>query len=95
MIDSNIAIFSTWKFNEILNYKGHEKKVCLMVCSDDDRYILSSDQGGKNIFWDATSGEKIWDFTLHNVITKSVTFSMDYSTVLLVGSDGILSSSIC
>jgi WD40 repeat protein/serine/threonine protein kinase len=55
----------------------HDSAVLCAVFSPDGKYIASSSQDGKVTFWDAKSGQRLFQFRAHESHARSVAFSPD------------------
>uniref|UniRef100_A0A3P8R8K1 EML-like second beta-propeller domain-containing protein n=1 Tax=Astatotilapia calliptera TaxID=8154 RepID=A0A3P8R8K1_ASTCA len=82
-----IQIYSVTSFDNILNLKGHNGKVCRIEWSLDDSRVVSCGVDGAVYEWNTQSGKRESESVLKSCSYTGVAFSSDCKTILAVGTD--------
>ncbi|CAI5688999.1 cilia- and flagella-associated protein 57 isoform X1 [Oreochromis niloticus] len=82
-----IQIYSVTSFDNILNLKGHNGKVCQIEWSLDDSRVVSCGVDGAVYEWNTQSGKRESESVLKSCSYTGVAFSSDCKTILAVGTD--------
>uniref|UniRef100_A0A3Q4HXN8 Cilia and flagella associated protein 57 n=1 Tax=Neolamprologus brichardi TaxID=32507 RepID=A0A3Q4HXN8_NEOBR len=82
-----IQIYSVTSFDNILNLKGHNGKVCRIEWSLDDSRVVSCGVDGAVYEWNTQSGKRESECVLKSCSYTGVAFSSDCKTILAVGTD--------
>ncbi|KAM6927807.1 LOW QUALITY PROTEIN: cilia- and flagella-associated protein 57-like [Xenentodon cancila] len=87
-VDGNvIRIYSLTSFENILNLKGHSRKVLGLEWSLDDRRLVSCGMDGAVYEWNMETGQRESESVLKSCSYTGVAFSSNYKTILAVGTD--------
>uniref|UniRef100_A0A3P9BI40 Cilia and flagella associated protein 57 n=1 Tax=Maylandia zebra TaxID=106582 RepID=A0A3P9BI40_9CICH len=82
-----IQIYSVTSFDNILNLKGHNGKVCRIEWSLDDSRVVSCGVDGAVYEWNTQTGKRESESVLKSCSYTGVAFSSDCKTILAVGTD--------
>ncbi|XP_063330906.1 cilia- and flagella-associated protein 57 isoform X3 [Pelmatolapia mariae] len=82
-----IQIYSVTSFDNIVNLKGHNGKVCRIEWSLDDSRVVSCGVDGAVYEWNTQSGKRESESVLKSCSYTGVAFSSDCKTILAVGTD--------
>ncbi|XP_030585789.1 cilia- and flagella-associated protein 57 [Archocentrus centrarchus] len=82
-----IQIYSVISFDNILNLKGHNGKVCRIEWSLDDSRLVSCGVDGAVYEWNTRSGKRESESVFKSCSYTGVAFSSDCKTILAVGTD--------
>ncbi|XP_061115383.1 cilia- and flagella-associated protein 57-like [Conger conger] len=84
---TDIHVFSTITFENVLNLKDHKKKVQSIVWNEDDRKLVSLDMDGAVYEWNTISGKLESEIVHTSYMYTSVAVSPDGRTIFVVGTD--------
>ncbi|XP_061578787.1 cilia- and flagella-associated protein 57 [Cololabis saira] len=87
-VDGNdIHIYSATSFENILNLKGHSRKVLGLEWGLDDRRLVSCGMDGAVYEWNMETGKRESVSILKSCSYTGAAFSSNYKTILAVGTD--------
>ncbi|KAJ8381152.1 hypothetical protein SKAU_G00019300 [Synaphobranchus kaupii] len=84
---TDIHVFSTITFENVLNLADHKKKVHSIIWSEDDRKLVSLDMDGAVYEWNTISSKLESEIVHTSYMYTSVDVSPDAKTIFVVGTD--------
>ncbi len=72
------------------NIESFKNRLSTVIYSPDGQYLLSGNWGGVISLWDASTGQKIKNFTGHSGRINSLAFSSDGRRILSAGRDNLV-----